>query len=303
MSDTNTEGSTPQEYVEIPDASYEDLVSFLDDQAKTEFATQEENVDNGEESAPSNEQSAEKESEQSEETNQPEQSAESSEKIKSLEEQLKIEKERHEQQEKFLKRRSTEIGQLRAQIKELQAKLVNDIEEQKDVSPFEALKLQQQLDRVNEEDVKAQNEEREIAHRLVGQKVFETHANKELVNIKTLRQVLESDGLSGEFLNKFEADPYVQMMPETMIQLVKRAEEREKFKSKERELLAQIDELKKKGVELAKRPEDVLNKLQEASRSNGTMKNKSGGSIPSTKTIDFSTASDKELEEYLKQVS
>jgi hypothetical protein len=306
MSDNSTiendaVGTTPQtqEYVEITDASDADLDAFLDQSQREEVEqpTQEESP---------TEPPQDEESDNSDKTN-PEKESEpplnSEEKNRLLEEQLKVERDRIEQQETFLKRRNSELGKIREENAQLKAALAAKIEELREDDPFSALKHQKKLDEVESQDTQIDQEQRMIAHRLVSQDVLKQHANPNFATAQEMRRTLEQDGLNPDFLSVFEQDPHVHMFPETLLQLAKRTEDRIKLSQKIEELTAKVKSLEGEKTEMKKRPDDVLRKVQEASRAGSVMKNRSGSSTPTIKEYDTTKLSDAELEALYKSFS
>lgn len=302
MSDNSTSGPTSEEqkFVDIVDASDEDITYFLEnnnDQLGEELSYEKKEL--VDEDSPAKDEAPIEPAEKTDsEKSEPEQQAktEDESQVKRLQEELQLERQRSEQREAFLKKQSNELGTLRQQLKEQATSLAEQVSQAKDEDPFTAMKLQNDLDKTEEKIATVDQNLRVTQHRLLSQQLFAQHASREITP-SVMRSVLEEDGLDPDFLNTFEQDPWVHMLPETMIQLAKRAETKIKYESEIASLKQKINQLEDKTK--GKSETEIVRKIQEASKGNNTMRNVAGvGHKPMT-AIDLASMSDEELSAYL----
>jgi hypothetical protein len=300
MSDNSTSGPTSdeQKFVDIVDASDEDISYFLEnnnDQYGEELDYEKKELvdDQSEQSQ------TETDSEPTQEAKpEPQDKVEAKdeapqdEKIKRLQEELEVERKRAEQRELFLKKQSNELGSLRQQLKERAAALAEQVSQAKDEDPFTAMRLQNDLDKTEEKIANVDQDLKVTQHRLLSQQLFAQHASRE-VTPSVMRSVLEEDGLDPDFLNTFEQDPWVHMLPETIIQLAKRAETKLKYEAEIASLKQQLGQLEQKSK--GKNETEIVRKIQEASKGNGTLRNSSGVGHKPISANDLVSMSDEEL--------
>lgn len=211
-------------------------------------------------------------------------------------------KRRIEQTELWAKRRSTELGETRKQLREANARLNQGLEDRLVESPAQALDDHATI-RENEKAIQAiDQEEATIQHALRAQKVV-AHFIKpeEMPSFDEMAGALQADGVDEEYVNTFKSNPYLSMYPETLVHLAKRTAVEKALRQVvgfTRQVLAENEKLK---GEVKSRPNAVLKNVEAALRKSPAMTGASGGSaetdgIPSA---DPSQWSDAQLDEFL----
>lgn len=202
----------------------------------------------------------------------------------------------------FAQQRSTEIGELRKQIREVTNQLAHGLQDEFIENPEKAVDKKLQI-KANENMLsQLDQEEQEIQRREATAKIVASHLRPDEYDTEAIAASLERDGASPQFIQSFLADPYSKGDGVTLVQLAKRA-------SAEKALVNVVryaKQLELKIQELGKKPNEVLKNIQQATRikpltaaSGGTSRSSYQTSISDINQL--TKMSSAELEELLKQ--
>lgn len=287
------ESSADPEYVDIHEASDEDLDAELKRIASNQ-ASEEEDL----------EEPVETEPEAPEETKQ-EASPQKSQKKEAQKEQSEApppnETERLKKivrdKELFIQKQATELGKLRKlekeRIAELQKKLTPEaFLETPDAAIDAKLGIREAEGKIQSYD---EAEKRLQAHRVISANV---ESSPELP--QAMLEALQRDGMSPEFLSRFAQDPIGSATPGELIQLAKRA----KAESIIRELLTHIDELHGQLQSANDKPGRMMDKIERAFSQPPRVNGASGQARTPAQTSHKQLAlmSDAELAQYEKEI-
>lgn len=282
----DTQHGTSPEYVDLPDASDEDIAAFL------------ENAGNEESQAPVAPQQAdpaqqETEAEQPEEEPKVEQ-AQSKQDNEAIREQLK-------QQELFIKRRNSEIGELRRQLKTAQEQLQTTLDEKFYESPTQALADARKIEMAQQKLSELDAEEQALTNQHQAQVLLAHHVGGD-VDLEAIGQSLVADGMPQEFVEQFKRNPYQAALPETLIQLAKRASAEKRVRQMEEALQQLVPYTQKLLEERKQLPQHVLKNVSSALRQAPQVTGSAGGTgqLGGNRAVDPSMMSDAELMEFLK---
>jgi len=133
------------------------------------------------------------------------------------------------------------------------------------------------------------------------QVLLAAHVGQE-VDVDGIGQALLSDGMPPEFVEQFKRNPYSAALPETLIQLAKRAQAEKKIREMESALQQLVPYTKKLLEERTALPQHVLKNVSTALRQAPQVTGSAGGTgqLGGGRAIDPSLMSDVELEEFLK---
>ena len=205
---------------------------------------------------------------------------------------------RLEQQELFIKRRSTEIGELRKERKELLAQIDAKIDEAVDAKDI--YKLQRQREKAEEEIGQLDAQEQETAQIQADAQAIQKVLRPEEADMEAIAELLVADGVPASHVETFKKNPFAFKMgrADALIQLGKRSFERRvlvQVLGKYKEQKAELDKLKNKGNKVVKGVERALR--QEASVNGAAGDSSSAEGRPS----DVTQLSDDELDRFLAQ--
>lgn len=287
--DSGTTQDGQQEYVPVNQASDEDIAAFLAGNAKPETETEPESEQAADTQVTAQSDTAEEQTKDSEEEKPEVVSKQEYDRLVAM----------YRQSELFNKRRSTEIGDLRKALKEANAKLEKSLEDEYVDDPKKAintaLKLkenQQKLEQLDQED-------EAIQYRQKAQAVVTAHVKEEDWNLDAMTQALSTDGLPPEYITTFRTDPLSAAMPETLIQLAKRARAEQALRA----LVPYAKKLEEEVKKLRGAPQKVAEGIEKALRQATPTMTASPGSSADTKDIGLknpSAMTDAEIKEFLK---
>jgi hypothetical protein len=272
-----------QEYIDLYEASDEDLDAFLD---SSDEDYQEEGIDEPEEE-PVDEQAPTKQQGESIEA-----------RLARLEAENANLKNQRRDTQSFLGRRATEIGELRAQLRQAHSQLEAKLTEEEDtLPPREVAKLQGQIERIETRDRELQGEHAmEVAKDTVRKHV---QPWQEMNN--DIASVLLSDGIPEEKVIAFIQDPYQYASGTEIVHLANRAKA-------VRIATILLEENKALKAQLAGKPQKpsparkVVENLSQASQPgvNGVQR----GRVPQSRPVsreDVAGLSDAEIDRILKK--
>ena len=205
-----------------------------------------------------------------------------------------------QKQNAYVQRRSTEIGELRKQIEFYQAKLSEGLEDKFVEDPNAAIDAKLQL-RANQQALAQLNEEeRELHATSDAFRMVAAHVPPEEFDVTAMAEALARDGIGQESVAEFAKNPFAFSDGPTLIQLAKRTY----AESVARKLWKHVHELHGQMDALQKKPEKILNGIQNAT-SQKPMTAASGQSVGTGKvsagSFDVSRMSDAEIDEFLKR--
>lgn len=284
----DTQSGTTPEYVDLPDATDDDIAAFLENAAKQE---------SGEQVAPQQEEPAQQEETKSEPPKEEPkvEQAVSQQDLDAIRKQL-------EGQELLIKRRTSEIGELKKQLKAFIQNTTQNLDEKFYESPTQALAQARQVEMAQQKLQEAEAEEQSLTNAHQAQVLLAHHVGADGLDVEAIGQSLLSDGMPQEFVSNFVRNPYQAALPETLIQLAKRANAEKKVRQME-EALQQIVPYTQKLLEERKQlPQHVLKNVQSALRQAPQVTASAGGTgqTGANRSVDFAQMSDTELMEFLK---
>lgn len=282
----DTQEGTSPEYVDLPDATDEDISAFLENAGKEESVAP---------VAPQQADPAQQQNKAEQPEEEPEvEEAKAKPDMEAIRRQL-------EQQELFIKRRNSEIGELRKQLKAAQEKLQTTLDETFYESPTQALAQARQIEMTQQKLSELDAEEQALTNQHQAQILLAHHVGGE-VDIEAIGESLMADGMPQEFVEQFKRNPYNSALPETLIQLAKRASAERKVRQMEEALNQLVPYTQKLLQERKQLPQHVLKNVSSALRQAPQVTGSAGGTglIGGNKAIDPSMMSDAELMEFLK---
>lgn len=205
------------------------------------------------------------------------------------------------QSEDFSKRRSTELGEARKEIKQL---LADRIARAKDVevdNPREAARLDREVEQLRQKDQALESEEDQVAQMREAMEILPRFLKPEEMDIAAIKQELLEDGLPADYVEQFAQNPIMRTRPDTLIHLTKRA----LYGKALRQIIPQLqavtqerDELKAK---LGKAGENVVNGIKGALKKPAPVTASSSAADSSDREpdLDPTKMSDAEIKAYL----
>ena len=204
-------------------------------------------------------------------------------------------------QELLLKRRTSEIGDLKQKLAQIVRANRENLDEVHLESPSEAVERQLIARDAEREIAKLDIEETKLQKQATAQKLLAQYAGPEGFDVAAMAESLRADGMPEDYLQGFIQSVYTAAEPETLIQLAKRAQAEKRL----RELEGLASELlyynQKLVEEASKSPTRTLEKVQQAMRGGPSVTATSGG-VGGTRGVnptDISSLSDAELEQLL----
>lgn len=203
-------------------------------------------------------------------------------------------------QNAYVQRRSSEIGELRKQLRVAQAQLAEGLNEKFIESPNDAMDAKLQI-RANQQILERLDEEESaLGARTENFKLVSTHIQPDEFDVTAMAESLARDGIDKEHVSEFMKDPFSFTDGTTLIQLAKRTY----AENIARKLWAHVQELQGYVQSLRGQPAKVLENIQHATAQK-PMTAASGGSRQQSKAnvdnLDVSRLSDAEIDEFLKR--
>ena len=289
-----TQAGTSPEYVDLHEATDEELAAFLaagDPEAEPSEVPQQESP------------AQEEQKQEPEQPKQEEKAPEAPQQFVSKEAFDRVAKQL-DNLELLTKRRTSEIGELKRQFRDFIAAKSENLDEKFLESPTQALAQARQVEMAQQKLQELEAEEQGLINQQQAQVLLAHHVGPDGLDIEAIGEVLAADGMPTEFVQTFVRNPYQAALPETLIQLAKRATLHRQVKQME-EALSQLVPYTQKLIDERKNlPQDVLKNVQTALRQTPQVTGSAGGTgQTSKKSVDFARMTDAELSEFLKSNS
>lgn len=283
----DTQAGMSPEYVPLPDASDEDIAAFLEGAEKYESQAEGEVQQEGP-------------AQQETKADFPQEEPEVDEEAVSKE-AFEAFKKRVEGQELLIKRRTSEIGELKRQLREVQQKLQTTLDDKFYESPTQALADARKIEMAQEKIQELEAEEKSLTNAHQAQVLLAHHVGGD-IDIEAIGHSLLSDGMPESFVSQFVQNPYQSALPETLIQLAKRANAEKKVRQMEDALQQLVPYTQKLLEERKQLPQHVLKNVHSALRQSPQVTGSAGGTgqVGGSRAVDPSLMSDAELAEFLK---
>lgn len=282
-----TQEGTSQEFVELHEATDEDIEAFLSAPEAGEEALVEQPQ------ADPEAQTEQKSDAPKEEPKQPD--------AQVSRQDWEALRKRVEGQELLLKRRTSDLAEVKKQLREFIQQNTQNLDEQWLESPTQAYAKARQVEMAHQKLQEAEAEEEALTNAHQAQVLLEHHVGQDNYDVEAIAQSLVADGMPREFIENFVRNPYQAALPETLIQLAKRASAEKKVREMEQALQQIIPYTKQLLEERKKLPNNVLRNVSSALRQSPQVTAAAGGTGQSgSRAVDPSLMSDSELEEFLK---
>jgi len=211
-------------------------------------------------------------------------------------------KARAEEQAKFIERRSTEVGSLRAEIRRLATEKSELIKRLEIDSPVEAMREERQLERLRERDEALEVEDQKLAAEARFLQIVPQYVKPDQFDANEIRSVMIGDGVSEDATDNFLENLRYQD-PALVIQLSQRAYLSKALKNLvpyTQQILKENEELKRKyesqGDNIARSISRELKKPASLQASRPVTRKVS-------ETVNLSRLSDNELDEIINKGS
>jgi hypothetical protein len=283
-----TQEGTSQEFVELHEASDEDIEAFLSGSEELEQAPVEQPQ------ADPEAQTEQKSDPLPEQPKKPE--------AQVSREDYEALRKRVEGQELLLKRRTSDLAEVKKQLREFIAHNTQNLDEQWLESPTQAYAKARQVEMAQQKLQEAEAEEEALTNAHQAQVLLQHHVGQDKFDVEAVAQSLIEDGMPEEFIKTFVSNPYQAALPETLIQLAKRASAEKKVREMEK-VIQQIVPYTRQLLEERKQlPQNVLKNVSSALRQSPQVTGSAGGTgqAAGNRAVDPSLMSDSELEEFLK---
>ena len=200
------------------------------------------------------------------------------------------------------KRRTSEFAELKKNLRAFIENKSQGLDEKFLESPTQAYAQMRQVEMAQQKLMQAEAEEEALTNASQAQALLAHHVGQDGVDFGAVAEVFREDGLPPEFIQNFMSDPYRAALPETLVQLAKRASAHKKIKSMEEALHRLVPFTEQLLAERRQLPDHVLRNVSSALRQGPQVNGSAGGTgqVGSTRSVDPSMMSDKELEEFLK---
>lgn len=287
--ETNESEITEQDRIPPEDLSDEDLHSVFDEGEPLE-------EDAGED------EDAESDSEEEEATEPPEEDKsvrpDPTAKVDRLEQEVVSLKGLIEKQSRFIDRRNTEFGDVRKQLQQRNEQLKSVLREKGYDDPDIARQLNKAIDQTEAELENVTQEEALQTFRARNEQFISQHVKSDEVEFPELVDCLKRDGASSQYIEKFVQDPFGIATGPELLQLQRRARAEKAL----RIIFPEFQKLTEKLKKLEKKPDDVLRKIERASREipRQTAKARGVQHKPSRTIPKPELATDEELERLLQ---
>lgn len=284
-----TQEGTSQEFVELHEATDEDIDAFL-------------NAPEAPEEAFVEQPQADPEAKTEQKSDSPVQKPEDSDVVKISKKDWEAINKRVNGQELFMKRRASDLAEVKKQLREFIQQNTQNLDEQWLESPTQAYAKARQVEMAQQKLQEAETEEEALTNAHQAQVLLEHHVGQDNYDVQAIAQSLAEDGMPEEFIHNFVRNPYQAALPETLIQLAKRASAEKKVREMEKALQQIIPYTKQLLEERKKLPNNVLKNVSSALRQSPQVTAAAGGTgqASGSRTVDPSLMSDSELEEFLK---
>ena len=282
-----TEEGTSSEYVELPDATDEDIDAFLEGAEYREQQQQEGYIDEPQQP----EQKSEQPKEQPKTQDEPQVQSKDIEAIRKQLEGLEL----------LNKRRTSELAEVKRQLKEFRDRVSQNLDEKWLESPTQAYAQARQVEMAQQKIQEIEAEEASLTNAHQAQVLLAHHVG-DGIDVEAIAESLQSDGMPPEFIQSFLSNPYKAALPETLIQLAKRASAEKRIREYESALNEIIPYTQRLLEERKKLPSDVLRNVQTALRQSPQVTGSAGGTgqVRGNSPVEFAAMSDQELQEFLK---
>ena len=208
---------------------------------------------------------------------------------------------RVEGQELLLKRRTSDLADVKRQLRDFIEKNTQNLDEQWLESPTQAYAKARQVEMAQQKLQETEAEEQALTNAHQAQVLLEHHVGQDNYDVEAIAQSLIDDGMPQEFVQGFVQNPYQAALPETLIQLAKRASAEKKVRAMEQALQQLVPYTKQLLEERKQLPQNVLKNVSSALRQSPQVTAAAGGTGQSaSRTVDPSLMSDSELEQFLK---
>jgi hypothetical protein len=285
--ETTQEGPN-QEYVDLHEASDEDIAAFL-------------------EGADARESQAQVEQPQAEPTAKTEQKAEPPEE-EADEEDLTVSRKELEALQKQLnglellnKRRTSELAEVKKQLKQFVQTNGQNLDEEFLESPTQAFAKARQIEMAQQKLQEVEAEEQALANAQQAQVLLAHHVGPDKLDVEAIAQSLVEDGMPQDFVQRFVSNPFQAALPETLIQLAKRANAEKRVRQMEQAMQQLVPYTQRLLEERKNIPQNVLKNVSSALRQAPQVTGSAGGTGQvGSRPVDFAQMSDQELREFLK---
>ena len=277
---TQDSGNDSTEYVELNEASDADLDAFLENAEEAD----------GEKKPVVQAQPTEPVKEEGEPQQEPEKPIDVQAQLQAMQKQL-------QGQELLLKRRTSEIAAVKQQLAQFARVRRDGLEELHLENPTAAIEQLMEAKRAEEAIAQLSQEESELEKQSQAQVLLARYAGPSGFDVDAMAQVLESDDLPADYIQRFRSNPLTGALPETLIQLAKRAEDRKARQVAETQAAQLYHYLQRMMAEQQKAPEAMLRNIQQAMQGGPSITAASGtGGQRGFNPADIHSLSDAELE-------
>lgn len=285
---TQQEGPTQEELVDVHEASDEDLKAYLEREAALDSESEEQQPQ------------AEPQQEQKQEAEQPKETP-VAEPPKPQTDYQAIQKQL-EGLELHTRRRVSEFGEVKKQLRQFIDNASQGLDEKFLESPTQALAQARQIEAAQQKLQETEAEEQSLINAHQAQVLLHHHLGADGVDLDAIGESLASDGLPQEFIQSFKANPYQAALPETLVQLGKRAAAEKKVKQMEAALAQLVPYTQKLLDERKNLPQNVLGKVQSALKQSPQVTGSAAGTgqVSGTRAVDPTQMTDEEIAEFLK---
>lgn len=225
--------------------------------------------------------------------------------FEALMKRLNSQEKRVEGQELLIHRRTSELGEIKKELKELDRTLTQRYAEALEESPGEAYDIRDNIKETRNRIQAVEEEERSLQRRAQAQEIVSAHIPNEDFDIESMAETLSGDGIPQQYIDAFRRDPIGFLDGDynpglTLIHVARRAKAEKVLKT----LYPITQKLAARVKELESNSGNVLKKVQEVARQ--TPQITASGARPSkqskSSSIDISqipNLSNEELEEFL----
>lgn len=281
-----TQEGTSSEYVELPDATDEDIEAFL---ANSEMYESGQVAPQAENPQQQTEQKLEPPP-----VEQPKPDVVSQKDFEALRKQL-------EGLELVTKRRTSELAEMKRQFREFVNQAQAGLDEKFLESPTQGYATARQIEMAQQKLQEIEQEEQTLVNSHQAQVLLSHHVGPQGLDLEAVTQSLAEDGMPQEFIQQFVKNPYQAALPETLIQLAKRATAEKKARDYEAALSEIVPFVQQLLEERKKVPQDVLRNVQSALRQSPQVTASAGGTGQTGyRSVEPAMMSDAELEALLK---
>lgn len=289
----DTQSGPTQEYVEIPDATDDDLEQFIETSQELELNPPQQE-----------EPQAPVEPKQEQQQKQVELAPEQQQLLQQLASKQEMDAVRKQLDglELLNKRRTSELAELKNQLRSFISSKSQGLDEKFLESPTQAYAQMREVEMAQQKLVQAEAEEQAITNAHQAQVLLAHHIGKDGLDLEAITETLQADGMPPEFIQAFMSNPYQAALPETLIQLAHRANDRKRLRSLEQAIGQLVPYTERLLAERKQIPNDVLKNVSSALRQGAQVTGSAGGTgqVGSGRPVDFAKMSDRELEEFLK---